>query len=1155
MASHDEVAICPYCQKTFSCSTNVLKHLRFCKKNPHTIGTGPHRSVKKSHRLRARDIRYTCKAPRCSHAASPRDAVASQQDALEHANPQPFSELHAAPGANAGAGAGVPFGAATQTPAAALDGADLGAGAGDGEFEDSFFASEPYAPAAAAAPGPPQTGPSGDACEPAEEPAPPTDFPDTPNLHALKVMLNTSCSGAGIHAVRAYDWAWFVAVLLQTKAPWRTLKVVMAHMPRPPAKELDKQQKQLTRYPLLKGASDKTVTSCAGKSMVASLDIKAVLQDMAKRHDVSTMMPVRGAGTVPDPMHVPAVQVPSTRAEAVTSIPLFQQADELAYRHFERNCPGATLTRLPGTTWRAGAGLQAPTSAGGTEPSTRTYSGFASGECMRVCWREALADHALPMPIRVFLDDAVLDGRSKTMVRPLSIGPLCVGTAHTRSTCSSTLVGLLSGDADLSDTVGDGGLQRHLAKQAEFEELLLKPIQEGNAAGAFWASTEDAEAAARLTALGVSTVHRQRGGRTVYHCKVRVFIAVLSLDFKEAWVLLNLKQFHSTHCSCPPPPKQDPATGLPKTPDFAIPPCVACLTSCTHRPPREHQDALDAAEEAHRKGMDVTDSVKAVLNQRKYPQHVCACERYSALFPGGSPYAARPTDRTHVMASAVTGEKVWGLFRRGWEARGVGTQKSRKATFEARAAACTPHNVDGVRVMGLREGLSGALFSGPSKLTAEERLATLPWLPLLVGRDDQVVGQPQVLNALQAACGMLEVLVHLVYGRAVAGAGDPCRLAQWCARAMVSFQLVEACLASADRDAADVTYPKAHAITHMGWCMWWFGSLEAVDTDIGETFHTVVNRLHRSTNLGVGGASLRVLKRATVVASLKAAPWPPLAGFKASPDGWAALARQEGGDLLVPVNPDGMAWPTVCVPIKSRVGRAPDISEHPCKEAIQTWLDLRETGSGWTLRQEDMPDDVPLWQLAQCDKVRLTFSSGITNTVQLPAYVDNLVLPEHEAGAPCPSMQRELLDVALCLCPHLRPKDVPDPRHVWFLCRTVDTSFDGVSGWHRVEPPTTGAQDWRIVNGSCFVGRACTHVAQHMAALSAASGGPTRHWLRAGPSGKQRNQHAEGPSSSVTSAGRAAGEAAVAAQPDPGPPPRDVPQAVYKSLRWRRHKA
>ena len=202
-----------------------------------------------------------------------------------------------------------------------------------------------------------------------------------------------------------------------------------------------------------------------------------------------------------------------------------------------------------------------------------------------------------------------------------------------------------------------------------------------------------------------------------------------------------------------------------------------------------------------------------------------------------------------MLGAGVVGDRTWGALEQAMSVPGTRMQDARHSTFMHRVQQPRLHCFDGVQVVGAGRDTVVEL-SASNAVMAEDKIGLTRWQTLMVGTDKAVVEPPklrQLLNALQGAVG---VLLRFTHGRAVPWPRDACCLAQWMARVATLFQFFSNELRRLGRVAQPLTFTKLHIAQQLVLDMHWFGSLEAVDTDNGETLHTRINRVLRKIHRG-----------------------------------------------------------------------------------------------------------------------------------------------------------------------------------------------------------------------------------------------------------------------------------------------------------------
>ena len=313
-----------------------------------------------------------------------------------------------------------------------------------------------------------------------------------------------------------------------------------------------------------------------------------------------------------------------------------------------------------------------------------------------------------------------------------------------------------------------------------------------------------------------------------------------------------------------------------------------------------------------------------------------------------------------------------------------------------------------------------------------------------------------------------------------------------------------------------VDYPKAHESLHFGSALWWFGSLEATDTDVGESFHTVVKGAWRSLNTGKSNLLQRIAERVLFITWHSSFDLPPTP-FERRASEWHTRCLSWRAACVL--NPDGVAFSTLETPVRSRrltssegnlFSRIPGGAIQP----FSAWtgkhvfysqslgLSVR-LPAGTLVGPEPLPRDRTLQIFT---KVRLRFPSGNTNMISLPAYLDTVVETPFEGQD-----WRALSPILAVLCFAPAPPTVAtasgtptpdaDNGEVYILYTDLRPTVTDVSGCARVAKPDAGS---RVALMNCASIRGESVVALRPSLLQEEDATYLHHWLQAGLAGKQR---------------------------------------------------
>ena len=873
--------------------------------------------------------------------------------------------------------------------------------------------------------------------------------------------------------------------------------------------------------------------------------VEQVVVQVLARIDPLRLLPDAGEGEWPDPVFTPGVDVEMAGSLASEVSHAWAVSDTLCMEAFKRQWahvhpigreapsapPPTPLLRRPHV---QNGRFKAYVMAGEQAPLPQTLSEFQNSECARQSLAMTLPHGALPLVLSVFIDGASTGQRGAHELTPITVRCLQLPTAAARSTSSAHLLAMLPSMAALqvaSDPAQRNSVKprlvRHRAFQNILEQTIFRPLAE------IWANGGAAVpvpvgAVIPLRNLGVTVKPVHNDSEVVFIAKVLPVVGLLSLDMKEAWRVFNLTSMSQIGCRCHPKKAGDTPTG-------GVSASVAAMASCTPRSGQEHTTAL----RARRLGQEDSEH-SAVLADRKFPDDVSVVERYWWLFPGGSAYKARPPDRLHVFAATLAGERVWTCLK---EALSVQSSKpsrtkaEREQLLQERLRSAWSKEVDGTRLIGGSDSLVDRLLSS-AMLSMEQRIGVLPHLAWIVGGDNSIVPDTHTRQLFQLLLGSLEVITHFLYVRPVSAPGDPCRISQWFGRLntvykLLSYRLIrrprkrpravvisgrgsdaqmQGQASEADPEPSSVDYPKAHTSLHFGGALWWFGSLEAVDTDIGESFHTVVTSVWRSLNTGKGDLLKRMAQRVLLVSWYTA-----YAQSKAVPDSrtddWRARCRTFRSAR--PINPDGTLYPTLGRPVRSQCLTIEHeeyeqrLLQVPCP-GFQNWARrFIRAGVGDTAWAH-LPagthiggQPLPAGQVLQAfHKVKLRFTSGNANMVPLPAYLDVVVTNHFEQ-----STWRALEPVLALLC--LAPAPVQGAtrqaigaeERTLILCLPLTTGACDAPGWVRIREPTA---DSTVQLMDCTSVRGESITRRLPSLLGTVDDAYLHHWLLAGLAGKQR---------------------------------------------------
>lgn len=864
------------------------------------------------------------------------------------------------------------------------------------------------------------------------------------------------------------------------------------------------------------------------------------------------LLPDVGAGEWADPVFTPGVELDMGAALAHQVSAAWAESDAVCRAAFTRECqqrftpshgePAFPFPPSPAlSTPRYEAGrFKAYVMAGKQIPSDSTMSHFQGGECARQSFALTIKHGALPLVLSLFMDGASTGQRGAHELTPVSVRCLQLPTKEGRSVSAAHLLAMVPNIASLKVATDprDRGhvppdLLRHRAFQSILETICFKPLSRIWASGGL-AIPVPLEAEAPLKARGVHVTRVEHAGSQVLVAKVLPVVGLLSLDMKEAWRVFNLKAQNQISCSCQPKKSHvSSAQGVSAS--------VMAREHCRLRGGREHIEAL----QAHRAG-SVSEEQERILLQRRFRDDPCVVERYAWLFPGGSPYAARPPDRLHVFAATLAGDRVWSIVQESIKVQPespTSTIYTREQRFQKRLRETWTQEIDGTRLIGASRSAIHRLLSC-AMLSMEQRVGILPHLAWVVANDDSVVASVPVRQLLQLLFGTLEVLCHFLYVRPVSGPEDPARISQWFGRLSTVYSLLAAYTSRRSRKrpraaagaghgddpssqvqggnekvpARSVDYPKVHASLHFGGALWWFGSLEATDTDTGESFHTIVTSAWRSLNAGKPDLLRRITERVLFVGwysryQLKA---PPSTSITSE---WEARCHFWRSAQVT--NPDGNRYPTLASPVRSRpLGEVdlPYLSRVPswAFPALAGWIrkHAKRGPSGGchaklpagTVIGDKTAQRSHRLQLFQ--KMKLGFASGNSNMVSLPAFLDVVVNTQY-GGAPWRRLDHVL--ALLCLAPqedrtgsHYDSVGTPFQR-VSILYIDLPPAPTDVPGWARVNKPTTEVCP-KLMDGTSL--RGVSVVLRRPSLLRAPDENYLHHWLQAGLAGKQRQTSA-----------------------------------------------
>ena len=832
----------------------------------------------------------------------------------------------------------------------------------------------------------------------------------------------------------------------------------------------------------------------------------------------------RATRGVPDPMHTSGIDTPMGTALASKLEAAFADCDAVARAAFQRHRPGLSDDETPALAapFTKHGRFQAHTMAGAQEPQDGTVSCFAESPCAHAASQTALQHRALPFVINVFMDEAHPFRQPKTAITPLSVRPMQVSAREARSLGSAAVLAFMPlKDMDFKGTAEEAKRAKYKAHQAQLRAVLLEPLAEIHAQGGLWIPVA-ADQVGALRDLGVDVLEPGAGvDGPSFVARVWPLIGAICADTAERWMLLNAVHGRPPRCSCALAWRSKGQQELADAVPLDMAETVAALGTCTRRSASFHADALRDVASADPVVKARAEADLATIRWKDV-EDICDIERHATLFVGGNGYEACPADRLHVLGSGVVGDRTWGALEQGMLAPGLGAQDDRQATFMHRMQQPRPRRIDGVQVVGAGRETAVKLSAG-NAVTAEDKLGLTRWQTLMMGTDDAVVGPPKVRQLLNALHGAVGVVLRFTYGRAVAGRGDACRLAQWMARVATVFQLVSNELRSLGRKALPLTYPKLHIALQLALDMHWYGSLEAVDTDHGETMHTRINRVLRTVHRGKQGVLYKLAERVCLVQAMSCAPYCPPPGYTPSPETWYNLLHSRSlvaGDCAGAAADPGAEVPlnlvgTAMRPIVTRFRSADEPLTFPqsfvAGASALAWLRERRVGpSGRLYRVQLKPDDVVDGQeaghrppLTLCTGVRLRYPSGNTNWLPLPGPADVMCIIHWDGKR---FMERTLVDVAVALAPLRDDARSYLPDETLLLCRHLKLGPSEVQGWARVNHvPEAEAGPWVLVTGGVVAGPAVVHEAPWIVKGTPGEASYRFHWALQGPVGKQRS--------------------------------------------------